>query len=37
LHSLNPENLKGEYENFSSTLPKRRRSREKILPEEVLV
>jgi len=37
LHALNPENLKGEYDDFSSAIPKRRRSKEKVLAEEVLV
>ena len=36
LHPLNPENLQGEYDDFSSTVAKRRRTREKILTDEVL-
>jgi len=38
LQSLNPENLKNSYDDeYPSAPSKRRRSREKILPEEVLV
>lgn len=36
LQPLNPENLKGEYDDFSSTVAKRRRTREKILTDEML-
>lgn len=36
LQPLNPENLKGEYDDFSSTVSKRRRTREKVLTDEVL-
>ncbi len=37
LQSLNPENLKGEYEDFPAAVSKRRRSRERVLGDEVLV
>jgi aminopeptidase len=37
LHPLNPENLKSEYGDFSTSSPRRRRTREKVYTDEVLV
>ncbi|MGH7599007.1 MAG: aminopeptidase [bacterium] len=37
LHPLNPENLKSEYDDFSTSSSRRRRTREKVYTDEVLV